>query len=108
MGSYDTYGRDAVLLACLVHDTHKPVDYKLHAQKSAEALHTIAEAEAGGRPQAVAGAIAQAVSAVWYHMGPWTEVDRKPMEAYTPIERVVYAADYLASRPELATPVDRM
>lgn len=107
MSSYaympDAY-KDYVIAACLIHDCAKygmgdEMDkgaYKEHAPNGAKMFDQFMVDSYGVH------APEKLLDAVRTHMGQWSEKEDKP---FTPIDRCVHMADYMASRSFLDIPV---
>ena len=106
MSSYaylpDAY-KDYIICACLIHDCAKygmsnEMDkgaYKEHAPNGAKMFDAfMVEAYGVHAPEKL-------LDAVRTHMGQWSEKEDKP---FTPIDRCVHMADYMASRSFLDIP----
>lgn len=106
MSSYaympDAY-KDYVIVACLIHDCAKygmsdEMDksaYKAHAPNGAKMFDTfMVEAYGVHAPEKL-------LDAVRTHMGQWSEKEDKP---FSPIDRCVHMADYMASRAFIDIP----
>ena len=106
MSSYaylpDAY-KDYIICACLIHDCTKygmsnEMDkgaYKEHAPNGAKMFDAfMVEAYGVHAPEKL-------LDAVRTHMGQWSEKEDKP---FTPIDRCVHMADYMASRSFLDIP----
>lgn len=106
MSSYaympDSY-KDYVIVACLIHDCAKygmgnEMDksaYKNHAPNGAKMFDEFMFSTYGVH------APEKLLDAVRTHMGQWSEKDDKP---FTPIDRCVHMADYMASRSFIDIP----
>ena len=106
MSSYaymtDEY-KDYVIAACILHDTCKygigefaKEEYKLHSRNAAKAFKNFCEQEMDYQPSEFL------LQAMRSHMGQWsTNADDKP---FTPIDRCVHMADYMASRSFIDIP----
>ena len=106
MSSYsymkDEY-KDYVISACILHDTCKygigefsKDEYKNHSRNAAKAFKDFCEQEMDYQPSEFL------LQAIRSHMGQWsTNADDKP---FTPIDRCVHMADYMASRPFIDIP----
>lgn len=96
--------KDYVIVACLVHDTCKygcchydPSEYKNHAKNAAQQFdtHWYYANNCQSAPDLL-------LSAIRSHMGQWTtEKEHRP---FTPIDRCVHMADYMASRSFIDIP----
>lgn len=99
----DAY-KDYVIAACLIHDCAKygmgdEMDksaYKEHAPNGAKMFDQFMVDSYGVH------APEKLLDAVRTHMGQWSEKEDKP---FTPIDRCVHMADYMASRSFLDIPV---
>lgn len=106
MSSYaylpDAY-KDYIICACLIHDCAKygmsnEMDkgaYKEHAPNGAKMFDAFMVEAYGVHPPE------KLLDAVRTHMGQWSEKEDKP---FTPIDRCVHMADYMASRSFLDIP----
>ena len=106
MSSYaymtDEY-KDYVIAACILHDTCKygigeftKEEYKFHSRNAAKAFKDFCEQEMDYQPSEFL------LQAIRSHMGQWsTNADDKP---FTPIDRCVHMADYMASRSFIDIP----
>lgn len=96
---------DIIIAALLLHDIWKN-DFKKHASRAGQyILDIIAQNHEKYGPIGTE-ALAQIIKAIRYHMGLWTEPDiKKPIAEYTLIELIVYTADYISSRNEIAIPI---
>lgn len=106
MSSYmymkDEY-KDYVILACLVHDTAKygiavfdKTEYSNHARNAANLV------KAAWLSYFETNAPDMLLNAIAAHMGQWsTEKEDKP---FTPVDRCVHMADYMASRSFIDIP----
>ena len=106
MSSYaymtDEY-KDYVIAACILHDTCKygigeftKEEYKNHSRNAAKAFKNFCEQVMDYQPSEFL------LQAMRSHMGQWsTNIDDKP---FTPIDRCVHMADYMASRSFIDIP----
>jgi len=87
----------------------KPFDYEDHAGLAAELASRMwtCMVNAGKVDLAAGDAVGAAIVAIMRHMGPWSHPRcLAPIDEYGTIDLLCYQSDYLASRPDLGTPVD--
>jgi hypothetical protein len=99
--------KDVVVAALILHDIWKN-DMRNHAIRAGQEVIDAISADQGCFCQGAMGDLYKIMSCIRHHMGLWTqERIKKPMADYTPEELAVYFADYLSSRPEIRTGLDR-
>lgn len=100
--------RDIIIAAIILHDIRKD-KYQTHARIAGDEIMKVVtdNSEKYLQREFATTAIASIVRCVRLHMGPWTEKQiRIPISQYTMEELIVYTADYLSSREDIAMASD--
>jgi HD superfamily phosphohydrolase YqeK len=97
---------DIVLAAVILHDIKKQ-QFKTHATAAGDMIMAVVRENKNFLTWIGVESLVEIVNCIRYHMGPWTErPHKKPMEAFTISEMIVYISDYLSSRPGIAMEID--
>ena len=97
---------DIVLAAVILHDIKKR-KFQTHATAAGEMIMEVVRENKNFLTWVGLESLIEIIKCVRYHMGPWTEkAFKKPMEAFTIPEMIVYISDYFSSRPDIAMEID--
>jgi HD superfamily phosphohydrolase YqeK len=98
--------RDIITAALLLHDIWKN-DFNKHASRAGDYILEIIYKHPDRYSPVGVTALSEIVKAIRHHMGLWTEPEfKKPIPEYSLVELVVYTADYISSRSDVAMKQD--